>query len=874
MFPTVLYILHLIYHPLETEDSFIYIMTGCENVRCKTCPAIGNVGNFTLVNTPCKTSGVVYMIRCGVWDIKYVGQTSLALNLRVNNHRSLCNNNVFDNNKFNSSKFEYEHFKIHSFNKAFIDILCIEPDHDRRLELENKYIVDFKTAYPYGLNDRINNISVSSVKDKLCIYQSFFNDNPMSTPKTNRVRSKNRNNRYLDMNKFLYDICINCFKKPNFVKYVKGLILGLSRRKAKVLIPILKDFKFSDSQVKDLIIDLVKFKTGKLDIDDDPFSFESYLVVDFSHKYLDLLDIPQILHNEELVNTFPRKETYPKISFRYSPTLGSVSFNYAKFSKNLLAEDINDYPWYCYNSEFKDNTLNHVVTGSLEILEDPDLIAIFRYGSKFRLTPRFDIDEIKKEIRNSVNEYVDRLSYRLHIHSGYFSEWKTLFLDLVNRKILHTVNIYPSTINNTVFKNKLQSIHDKYVIMPVDKAGNNFGFICKKFYAEVLHSEIVNSDTFELSTHDYDNVKNTCYEFLKKYKIIPSTFDIPFMYVIPKFHKNPTKFRFITSSVNCITKDISILLNLILNELYNRVELESESSWIIRNNKRVLESLEECNANPGLPGNHMITSFDFSTLYTALPHGDLIRCLVALYSKYFTGDVGIKFKSKKLNISKVDFVDILKFCIRNSYISFDNKIFRQIKGIPMGSNYSPNAATLYLHFYEVKFINLNPVAGRVRYDNWFRFIDDLLWVNNRDSLFDISSIYPRELQISNTNSEPHKKCSFLDISIEIVDGVFIHKIYDKRRDFNFDILGLPSFKSNVPTKLVYGVMCSQFCRFAAVCKYRDDFIFNCKLLVSKLEDNGCPSFVLRKFVNKFKYSKKLTLSKYGLDFDLTNCIFT
>ena len=123
--------------------------------------------------------------------------------------------------------------------------------------------------------------------------------------------------------------------------------------------------------------------------------------------------------------------------------------------------------------------------------------------------------------------------------------------------------------------------------MPVDKAGNNFGFICKKFYAEVLHSEIVNSDTFELSTHDYDNVKNTCYEFLKKYKIIPSTFDIPFMYVIPKFHKNPTKFRFITSSVNCITKDISILLNLILNELYNRVELESESSWIIRNNKRV-----------------------------------------------------------------------------------------------------------------------------------------------------------------------------------------------------------------------------------------------------------------------------------------------
>ena len=104
----------------------------CTDKRCKTCPSIGTIGNFTLVNPPCKTSGVVYMIRCSVWDIKYVGQTSLALNLGINNHRKLCNINVFDDNdKYNSSKFEYEHFKIHSFNKAFIDILCIEPYHDR-----------------------------------------------------------------------------------------------------------------------------------------------------------------------------------------------------------------------------------------------------------------------------------------------------------------------------------------------------------------------------------------------------------------------------------------------------------------------------------------------------------------------------------------------------------------------------------------------------------------------------------------------------------------------------------------------------------------------------------------------------------------------
>ena len=153
---------------------------------------------------------------------------------------------------------------MHPFNKAVIDILCIEPDHDRRLELENKFIINFKTAYPYGLNDRVNNISVTSVKNSLCIYRSFFKENSVSIPKTNRVRSKNRNNKYVDMNVFLNDICTNSIGKSDLIKYVKGRILGLSRTKAKVLISFLKNFKFSNSHIKELIIDLVKFKTKKI----------------------------------------------------------------------------------------------------------------------------------------------------------------------------------------------------------------------------------------------------------------------------------------------------------------------------------------------------------------------------------------------------------------------------------------------------------------------------------------------------------------------------------------------------------------------------------------------------------------------------------
>ena len=117
------------------------------------------------------------------------------------------------------------------------------------------------------------------------------------------------------------------------------------------------------------------------------------------------------------------------------------------------------------------------MSGDLNILEDHELISIFKYGSKFRLTPHFDMNKIKDEIRHSINEYVEKLSYRLHLHSGFFSEWKTLLLKLIDSKMLHTLNIFPSTTNMGTFINKIKNIQSKYVIMPVDKAGNNFGFV-------------------------------------------------------------------------------------------------------------------------------------------------------------------------------------------------------------------------------------------------------------------------------------------------------------------------------------------------------------------------------------------------------------
>ena len=58
-------------------------------------------------------------------------------------------------------------------------------------------------------------------------------------------------------------------------------------------------------------------------------------------------------------------------------------------------------------------------------------------------------------------------------------------------------------------------------------------------------------------------------------------------------------------------------------------------------------------------------------------------------------------------------------------------------------------------------------------------------------------------------------------------------MYDKRRDYNFEILGLVSPYSNVPNMACRGVFISQFIRFANICSFKADFIINCLLLCNR-----------------------------------------
>ena len=125
----------------------------------------------------------------------------------------------------------------------------------------------------------------------------------------------------------------------------------------------------------------------------------------------------------------------------------------------------------------------------------------------------------------------------------------------------------------------------------------------------------------------------------------PEHEDLPSFYWLPKLHKNPYGKRFIAASNKCTTKSLSKLLTACLatiichfreycNGIYNRTGVNC--FWIVDNSQQVLNRLRKTNYFS--PAKHF-DSFDFSTLYTSIPHDSLKMHLLPSLWKHIESEV-------------------------------------------------------------------------------------------------------------------------------------------------------------------------------------------------------------------------------------------
>ena len=149
-----------------------------------------------------------------------------------------------------------------------------------------------------------------------------------------------------------------------------------------------------------------------------------------------------------------------------------------------------------------------------------------------------------------------------------------------------------------------------------------------------------------------------------------------------------------------------------------------------------------------------------------------------------------------------------------------------------------------------------------------RYLDDLLNIDN--IYFDqmVDRIYPKELQ-SNRANYSDSEAPFLDLNQCISNGTVSTKIYDKRDDFDFDIVNFAFLDGDVPRRTSFGVNKSQLIRFARASSNLNDFNYRNKALTAKLLKQGCRYFKLCKAFTKFYRRHSALLEKYSVSLKTT-----
>ena len=561
----------------------------------------------------------------------------------------------------------------------------------------------------------------------------------------------------------------------------------------------------------------------------------------------------------------------------------------------------------------------HIVTGNLNIIENNKLRKLLSKGPNYREAKTLNYDKCLISLKSDLTVTANKIIKKYNLENNSLKNWIDCILLKAKNKvtILKTKKIPQQTkpvLKDGDTLNYLTNVHAKFVLVPIDKASNNIAIICKRFYIERTIKELglLNSpsDTYQMCDKDPAEIIDDNIKLCKSFglPIQEKQHSLPYMFWSPKMHKNPSGARFIIASAQCSTKPISKVVSVLFSKIFLQIKSfhakclfykNYNRFWVIQNSKTLINRLKDLNKRDKAK---TISTFDFSTLYTKLPHADLIRVLNELIDMVFNGgrktvDGNRKYltvqgtlcyfsrtKHGNNSFTKNQIKMLVNHLISETYFQVGNKIFHQCIGIPMGIDPAPFWANLYLYFYEneymTKLIKSKDPLERYRgfkFRNCFRFIDDCCSINDNEAFNNNhKEIYPSELELKCEHTGHH--ATFLELDIQINNNKFIYKLFDKRDEFPFSIVRMPDLNGNIPSHVFYGSVFSEVLRIArATMKYLD-FLPKAHDLVQRMQRQGASKPALFKQIDKMTNRHPDAVETYGVNSariksDLENRVF-
>ena len=177
------------------------------------------------------------------------------------------------------------------------------------------------------------------------------------------------------------------------------------------------------------------------------------------------------------------------------------------------------------------------------------------------------------------------------------------------------------------------------------------------------------------------------------------------LYGNPKVHKtvvsNTPKFRTVLSAINTPTYLLAKYLKPILSPLMT-------NEFIVKNSFDFAEEVFNYDHNL------YMASLDVVSLFRNIPLEETIKnCVKDLFCN--------NFFSRKL--SRKDLYELLKLATTKLSFIFDNKLYKQIDGVAMGSPLGPTLANVFLCHYEKNWLNECP--SQFKPVVYKRYVDDI-----------------------------------------------------------------------------------------------------------------------------------------------------
>lgn len=314
------------------------------------------------------------------------------------------------------------------------------------------------------------------------------------------------------------------------------------------------------------------------------------------------------------------------------------------------------------------------------------------------------------------------------------------------------------------------------------------------------------------------------------------------IYGLTKLHKINNPLRPIVATYNSPTyKTAKYLANILSNLTKNHNNL-TRDSWSF---KRFIDNLK-------IPKNHKLFSLDVVSLYTNIPLELAIKTINNNWNKIknFT------------NIPKPEFTELIKFVLENTYFTYNNKIYYQKFGVPMGSPISCIIANLVLIDIEDTIIKQNKNISAYK-----RYVDDIFITTNEDEIVKIQqqfNNYHHRLKFTIESESDQKSINFLDITLIRIENKIITNWFRKETKTT----KYTNFKSQTYIKYKISIINNLVDRAIKLSDKKFHYS-NIKLLKNILMDNNYPLSFINKYIKK--RLNKIKQQNYNISNNIENC---